>query len=264
VEGLLEQIPIELSQYYSEGWKYGPPRGIFFHSGTRLCDVGTSVHFSITQDGIATQHVPLNHRSWHAQEASDYYFSIFHFVDDSSHPVYSHEQLKESARISAEIIRFTKDKLGMLIPVVRAPGQSFSPGFKEHRDGLGAGWNKSFHQDGLVSTWTWQEYLYQIKMELEEDDMALFENKEDFRNETLKALVGSDGNGNPRLDTERMYESLLFLSGANLRMKGGERPSRADAAQKGWDFANHVMGIDPEALGLEFPNGKLQGTITFS
>lgn len=228
-----------------------------FHSGPSLYQNGASTHFSVQADGNVEQNVSLLNRSWHAQEASDYYFSIFHFEP------FTPQQMKASALISAQIVKFAFEKWAMTIPVIRAPGPGFSPGFKEHRDGSGAEWNGDLHYDGLNSVWNWQQYLDAVKLEMEDDDMALFENKEDFRKETLKAFVGSTPDGNPRLEPEQLVEGLLFMVGMNHRMKGGERPAKADAVQKGWDFANHAMAIDPEQLGLEFPQGRLSGTLTF-
>lgn len=259
MDGFLPEIITDNeSPYYSEGWKYGPPRGIMFHSGHRLHENGASVHVSIGLSADAYQHVSLLNRSWHAQEASDYYFSIFHLEPLSI------EQLKLSAIISAHIIQFTKEQWAMTIPVIRAPGPGFSPGFKEHRDGSGSEWNESLHSDSLNSVWTWQQYLDNVKLESEEDDMALFENKDDYRRETLKAIVGQNSDGTPRLDSDQLAESLSFIMGESLRMKGGDRPTKSDAVQKGWDFANHVMSMDPESMGLELPQGRLSGTISFT
>lgn len=229
-----------------------------FHSGSSLYTNGASTHFCIRPDGEIIQSVSLLNRSWHAQEASDYYFSIFH-----TEP-FTPQQMKASAIIAAEIVTFTYTKWGMSIPIIRAPGPGFSPGFKEHRDGSGAVWNADMHYDGLTSVWNWNQYLDRVKLEMEDDDMALFENKEDFRKETLKAIVGATPDGNPRLEAAELVEGLLFMAGMNLRMKGGDRPTRSDPLQKGWDFANHAMSIDPDALGLEFPQGKLSGTLTFN
>jgi hypothetical protein len=263
VDGFLPEIAeIKESAYYSEGWKYGPPRGIMFHSGPLLYGSGASVHFTVGIDeefqGKAFQHVSLLNRSWHASEASDYYFSIFHIEPLSI------EQLKLSSIIAANIIRFTKEQWAMTVPIIRAPGPGFSPGFKEHRDGAGAAWNEKLHSDGLNEVWSWQQYLDNVRLELEEDDMALFENKEEFRKETLKAIVGANGDGSPRVESDQLVEGIMFMFGANLRMKGGDRPGKSDSIQKGWDFANHVMSIDPQSLNTDLPSGRISGTLTFT
>lgn len=264
MEGIFEEVNFIPSDYYSMGWKFGPPRGIMFHHDTEgVYGPGESVHLEIWPDGSVNQFVSLSNRSWHALEASDYYFSINHIITDEAKPDFTYEQLQQSSKLSAEIIKFTKEKWGMKIPIIRAPGPGFSPGFKEHRDGVGSAWNPLMHRDGLSGIWSWQNYLDNVKLEIEEDDMAIFQDKEDFRKESLKALVGFDAEGNPNLDSGQVYEALTFLLGINLRLRGGDRPSKADSLQKGWDFAEKVNSIDPESWATEFPNGRLSGTITF-
>jgi len=264
VEGILEDIEFIEHQYFSQGWKKGPPRGIMFHFDEKSgCGPGNSTHFEIHTTGIATQYVSLSNRAWHALEASDYYFSINHIISDFNNPNFSINQLEKSSEISSEIIKFSRERWGVMIPIIRAPGPGFSPGFKEHRDGIGSHWNPLLHTDGLVSVWSWQNYLDNVKLHFEEDDMAIFQNIEDFRRESLKAFVGFDVEGNPNLDSEQIVEAMKFLLGINLKMKGGDRPSKSDSLQKGWDFGEKIDSINPDAWGNELPMGKLSGTITF-
>lgn len=272
MESELNGIRLASAQYFTIGWKFGPPRGVMIHSSTgylaervtHLNNLGSSVHFSVDTNGEAMQFVSLRNRSWHAFEASDYYFGIEHLFPDDENHYATEEQLKKSAEIAGQVIKLTKEIWGMTIPIIRAPGPGFSPGFKEHRDGIEGHWNPRFHRDYLLGPITWQNYLDSVKISLEEDDMAIFESKEDFRKETLKALVGYDLDGNPILDSNQFAESLRLLLGMSLRMKGDTRPDRADAFQKGWDIANQLMSLDPESFDVKLPQAKLSGLITFS
>lgn len=271
MEQEIDGIDLIPATFFSFGWKFGPPRGIMIHSSQgslserleSLNDLASSVHFSIDSSGEALQFVSIKNRSWHSFEASDYYFGIEHLYNETLDE-FTRVQIEKSIEIAAILVKLTKDLWGMKIPVVRAPGPGFSPGFKEHKDGLESTWNTEFHRDRLSGPINWQQYLDLVNLNLEDDDMALFESKEDFRKEALRALVGADTEGNPTIDPDQFAESLKLLLGMNLRMKGGDRPDRPSALQKGWDLANQLMKIDPEAFEIAFPSAKLSGSLTFS
>ena len=269
IEGCVERM----LPYYSEAWKLGPPRGIMFHhTGIMkspeeifqdLLDRGSSAHFLVNawpSEQPSFQMVELSNRSWHANIASDYYFSILHIANPGEDEL-SVEQLRESSRIAAEIIRYSKTKWGVNLPVVRSPGREWTPGFKEHRDGAGEKWNELLFVDGLTKTW--DRYLKEVKNNLEDDDMALFEDKEDFRREILKAIVGNNKDGEANMDSDRILASFEFINGLQSRMMGEKRPEKVSAYQKGWDFSEKIYEIEDFKEKTDMRSGKLTGTVVF-
>lgn len=268
MEGCIE----DLIPYFSEGWPVGPPRGILFHySGT--CEENiketylkrhASPHFTISRSGETTQYVSIMNRAWHANDANNYYFGIEHLANPNICDM-THEQLQESARICAELVKSAKEIWGFSIPVIRAPGGAFSPGLKEHKDGLGAPWNTLNHTDGLVQTLTWPQYLQEINNNLEEDEMAgLFNDINDFRREIRRALAGSDDNGDPNLSVSEIEGAFSLMNGINVRLSEKNRPESNPASQRGWDFADFLLELKSGSMasGGEM-DGKISGTIKF-
>lgn len=263
----VESVPFK---YFSLGWSQGPPRGIMFHLSetsnfedfAQNCEKFiSSAHFYVSNSQIPTkQLVDVENRAWHAYEASHYYFGMVHECIPGQ--IYlTPEQLKESARVAALLIRAAKEKWGVSIPIIRAPGPGFSPGFKDCKDGAGSNWNPNMHTDGLTMTWTWNQYLEEVKSQNQEDDMAIFEDKADFRLEVRKAIAGVDKDGNPNLSPEEFLTSLQFLVGLNFRLANSLRPSESGPKQRGWDFGEATMRQGGEEF---FPQkGKLVGTVTF-
>lgn len=262
------------TELYTEGWSYGPPRGILFHYtagcgdpqqvGQTLLSRRASAHFCIDTDpkeNITHQYVDLDNRAWHAYDASHYYYGIEHVALPGTCNL-SIPQLNESARISAEIIKYVKEKWGVSIPVVRAPGCEFSPGFKQHRDGLGCDWNPNGHVDGLVQTWTWPQYLSQVQTLLEDDDMALFASLSEFRKEVRKAIGGFDSEGTPHLDSKEFRTGIEFVVGLNLRLDNQPMPELVDVVKRnGWIFADELL--KEAADNDNFPTvGTITGQIT--
>lgn len=220
-----------------------------------------SAHFYVSGSGAVIQMVDVENRAWHAYEASHYYFGVVHECIPGE--VYlNNEQLRASAALSGQVLAAAKTKWGVSIPIIRAPGAGFSPGFKDHKDGLGAEWNKNMHTDGLTTTWTWAEYLSEVHKNLEDDEMALFEDKAEFRNEVRKAITGVDRDGNANLATEEILIGLQFLLGMNLRLGNSMKPSESGPKQRGWDLADTILtdGGDDDSLAKV---GKLIGTVTF-
>jgi hypothetical protein len=266
-----EWNPIE---FYSEDWKLGPPRGIMFHYTSSCSDTTSvfntlvsrraSVHFVIDRkpkENKTIQYVDLSNRAWHANEASDYYYGIEHNAAPGNCAL-TVLQLQESARISSEIIKFVKQKWDVSIPIVRSPGCSFTPGFKQHSDGLGCDWNENGHTDGLNQIWTWPQYLSAVQMLVEDDDMALFANLSDFRKEVRKALGGWDSDGTPRLSTDDIKHGMEFINGINIRMNGGSMPEVSDTEKRnGWVFADRVL-TESESASIP-PGGKISGILTW-
>lgn len=230
-----------------------------------LLDHGSSSHILVCpfpKEQRSVQLVELENRAWHANIASDYYFSILHIANPGEDEL-SWEQLEESARISAEIVRFAKTKWGVALPIIRSPGKAFTPGFKEHRDGVDTEWNPLIAVDGLTKTWDWNKYLKEVKNNLEDDDMALFEDKEDFRKEILRAIVGNNKDGEPNMDSDRILASFEFLNGIQLRMMGEKRPEKSSPTQKGWDLSAKIESIEESREKEGMKTGKLTGLVTF-
>lgn len=267
----IEGCEFDPIQYYSSGWSAGPPRGIMFHytAGcgspttvkTTLIERHVSAHFCISRTPATEpthQYVDIKNRAWHAGEANNYYFGLEHAALPNTCNL-TDAQLKESARISAELIKQAKIIWGVSIPVVRAPGCAFSPGFKEHKDGISCSWNPNNHTDGLAQTWTWQEYLQEVKNNLEEDDMALFDDKNEFRQEVRKALTGMDADGNANMSAQEIEQALLFVGGLDIRMSEKPRPAQNHTKQHGWDFADRLLERQTKAGPS---SGKITGEIT--
>lgn len=72
-----------------------------------------------------------------------------------------------------------------------------------------------------------------------EDDMALFEDREDFQREVRKAL-GGHVQGTPKLTQDEIKRSIEFSAGEDMYEAGEARPSEEGPKQRGWDRAKKL------------------------
>jgi len=155
-------------------WPNGNPIGYLFHytagPGTNLTGVfedrGCSANFSVDLDGRIYQYVPLSNYSYHAYEASRVYWGVEHSGLPNKWD-FTEVELDHSARLTAAIVQYTKDRWGFDIPLVKTKGVELVPGFKDHRDGTASTWNPNVHGDGLF-IWSWSKYLERVKYYMEE------------------------------------------------------------------------------------------------
>ncbi len=160
----------------------GHPIGILFHetSGFQNDIAGTmydrgypTAPFCVGHDGSIRQYLPIDVAGWHAFDASKAYVGIEHTEHDPDLPMTT-AQLEVSALLSAAIVEWDQDKHGFAIPLKHIPTQpppNLPAGFRDHRDGTAADWNKNGHTDHLA-TWTWDHYLSAVLVALGGDDMA--------------------------------------------------------------------------------------------
>ncbi len=169
-------------------WRNGGPFGIVWHYTVGCSDdiKGTldaghiGATFNVGRNGTIYQYAPLGTATWHAYSESHFFYGIEHTAYPGHGCELTDVQLETSAKLSAALVEWMKDKYGNTVPLEHLTS-NFTAGFHDHADFADDGQNN--HSDHLYR-WSWGEYLAAVAAAMEGSDVTgddIMQGSKDFR-----------------------------------------------------------------------------------